>query len=100
MNAKRRECSENRLIGSAAGARSPVAADVSRRILDDHTCLFGRPRLAPAATVRAPAPGPPTYVGGYELAWPCFGANPSRFPLPVDVFIIHHGNDFTLVRQN
>jgi hypothetical protein len=48
--------------------RCPVAADVSRRILDDDARLVGCPQRASADTVCATALGPPTYVGGYELA--------------------------------
>jgi len=57
---------------SAARASCPVAADESRRIQDDHAGLVGRPQRVTATTVRAPTPGPPTYVGSYELAWRCF----------------------------
>ncbi|HEV7926152.1 MAG TPA: hypothetical protein VGR14_12395 [Verrucomicrobiae bacterium] len=45
------------------------------------------------------APGPPTYVGGYELPLPGRDASPSRFLLPADVFMIHHGHDFTPIRE-
>ncbi|HEV7925146.1 MAG TPA: hypothetical protein VGR14_07325 [Verrucomicrobiae bacterium] len=85
---------------SAEKAICPVAADVSRRILADHAGLIGHPQHAWTAIVRAAAPGPPTYVGGYELVSPCFGASPPRFLLPADDFIIHHGYDFTPVREN
>jgi hypothetical protein len=82
------------------GARCPVAADVSRRILDDDAALVGRPQRASADTVCATAPGPPTYVGGYERAWPRLDAGPSRFLSPFDTSIIDHGDDFTTVPEN
>ncbi len=63
--------------------RCPVADDVSRRILDEDA-----------------ASGPPRYLRGYELAWPRLDACASGFLLPADVFIIHHADDFTTVREN
>jgi hypothetical protein len=73
---------------------------VSRRILDDYAGTGGIPQRALAGTIRAAVPGPPTYVGGYELHWLRHDPLPSRFPLPADDFIIHHGDDFTLVPEN
>jgi hypothetical protein len=86
--------------GAIHDARYPVAADVSRRILDDDAALVGRPQRASADTVCATAPGPPTYVGGYERAWPRLDAGPSRFLSPFDTSIIDHGDEFTTDREN
>jgi hypothetical protein len=81
-------------------ARCRVAADVSRRILDDHAGLDRRPQQASATKVCPATPGPPNYVGGDDVASPCLGASPSGFLVPADVFIIHHRNDLTPVREN
>jgi hypothetical protein len=84
----------------AKQAPGPVAADVSRRILDDNACLVGRPQRASADTVYAAGPEPPPYLGGYELARPCFAAPPSSFLSPFDTLIIDHGHEFTPVPEN
>ncbi len=52
-----------------------------------------------AATVCATALGPPRYLAGYELAWSCLEARPSSFLIPLDTLMIHHGDDFTPVRE-
>jgi hypothetical protein len=83
----------------ASVARYPVAADVSRRILDDDACLGGRPKRALATAACVDAPGPPTCVGSYELAWPYLTACPSSFRIPFDALLIHHADDFTPVRE-